>query len=54
MSDAKNKKCAHLLCSCAPREGSKYCSASCEDSKNSTEIACECGHASCTGVVDGV
>jgi hypothetical protein len=54
MSDAKTNKCAHLLCSCAPREGSKYCSANCEAAKGSTEIACECGHAICTGVVDGV
>jgi hypothetical protein len=51
MSDAKTNKCAHPLCSCAAREGSKYCSSNCEAAKDSTEIACECGHSGCTGVV---
>jgi hypothetical protein len=27
----------------------KYCSQFCEDHKETTEIACECGHPGCTG-----
>jgi hypothetical protein len=51
MADDETKKCAHELCSCVAAEGSKYCSLSCEESKDTTEIACECGHPGCKGAV---
>jgi hypothetical protein len=28
-------------------EGSKYCSTFCEDSKDLTTLACDCGHPGC-------
>jgi hypothetical protein len=43
---AKNK-CAHPSCSCAAGNDSKYCSAYCEDAKDTTELACNCGHPGC-------
>ncbi len=42
-------KCKHESCSCTVEKGKNYCSQICEDSKNVTEIACECGHAGCAG-----
>ena len=51
MTDAKNKKCAHRLCSCIAPEDSKYCSPNCEAAKDTTDIACGCGHSGCTGAV---
>jgi hypothetical protein len=29
----------------------KYCSAYCEEHKDTTEIACECGHPGCKGEI---
>ena len=42
-------KCAHKMCSCMAAEGSKYCSPQCEDAKDLTTLACECGHPHCRG-----
>jgi hypothetical protein len=39
--------CGHEGCTCAPREGSKYCSLYCEGAKGTTELACGCGHPGC-------
>ena len=41
------KKCAHEPCTCQPREGSKYCSESCEQSSGTIHIKCNCGHPGC-------
>jgi hypothetical protein len=43
----KLEKCAHPICTCMAREDNKYCSAYCEDAKDTTEIACNCGHTTC-------
>ena len=45
----ETKKCKHMLCTCPAREGSDYCSDECEDSKDITDIACNCGHSGCGG-----
>jgi hypothetical protein len=42
-----DKKCAHELCNCQAREGSKYCSDSCEMSRGMTHLRCTCGHTEC-------
>jgi len=44
---SETKKCAHPACSCLARKDSKYCSQYCEDTGDTTEIACNCGHANC-------
>jgi hypothetical protein len=44
---ADQKKCAHAACTCMTNE--KYCSKFCEDHKDTTEIACDCGHPGCKG-----
>ena len=41
------KKCAHEGCKCTVGDGQKYCSTICEDSKDVTELVCECEHAAC-------
>ena len=41
------KKCEHPSCSCMTDH--KYCSKFCEDRKDTTEIACTCGHPGCKG-----
>jgi hypothetical protein len=51
MADTKNNKCAHRLCSCIAPADSKYCSTYCEAAKDTTDIACGCEHAGCTGSV---
>ncbi len=43
------KKCAHEACSCIAREGQKYCSTFCEDSKGVTTLKCDCDHPKCKG-----
>lgn len=41
--------CAHIPCSCLVDPGEKYCSDSCREAgSDETEIACECGHATCS------
>ena len=46
MADEKGK-CAHPACICTVPEGTKYCSTSCEDAKDTLEISCNCGHSGC-------
>lgn len=46
-SVADQKKCAHASCSCMTDK--KYCSTYCEEHKNTSEIACDCGHPGCKG-----
>ena len=41
------KKCAHPACSCLAADGKKYCSETCESSKDITELTCQCRHAGC-------
>ncbi len=41
------EKCKHPACSCRVAEGDDYCSTYCEDAGDTTEIACNCGHAGC-------
>jgi len=49
---AQTEKCAHPYCSCPAAEDSQYCSTICEESRETTEIFCDCGHADCEGGVD--
>ena len=42
-----NKECQHPACSCAPANGSDYCSSTCEDAKDTPELACQCQHPGC-------
>jgi len=44
---AETEKCAHPNCTCPTAGDSKYCSPYCEAAKDTTEIFCDCGHASC-------
>ena len=41
------EKCAHKICTCLAKNGSKYCSQQCEDSKDLTTLQCDCGHPHC-------
>jgi hypothetical protein len=43
----ETKKCEHPACTCMAPAESKYCSQSCEDAADMTEISCNCGHAGC-------
>jgi hypothetical protein len=43
----ETKKCEHPACTCMARAESNYCSQSCEDAADMTEISCNCGHAGC-------
>ncbi len=40
-------ECAHPACDCIAKDGSDYCSESCKDAGDLTEISCKCGHAEC-------
>jgi len=44
---ARKRKCAHPACECKVDSRSKYCSEYCKDAGDTTEIACNCGHAGC-------
>jgi hypothetical protein len=44
---AKNEKCAHPSCNCAPAQDSKFCSTLCEGNSTRPDIICGCGHAAC-------
>lgn len=46
---ATKDKCAHPACNCTAVDGSKYCSETCADAKDMTELACQCKHPSCQG-----
>jgi len=47
MATDTSTKCAHPECGCAPDDSSKYCSDSCKEAADLTEIACQCGHPGC-------
>jgi hypothetical protein len=48
MASEKAVKCSHPLCSCVTTSG-KYCSAECEATEKTPEIACACPHTGCKG-----
>jgi hypothetical protein len=48
MDSTKAEKCAHPLCSCVASAG-KNCSAECQATEKTPEIACACPHAGCKG-----
>ena len=48
MADER-KKCKHEGCSCMAAEGQDYCSPSCHDARDVTDIMCNCGHPDCAG-----
>ncbi len=43
----ETQKCAHASCTCTVADGAKYCCQLCEDSKDVTELSCDCKHAGC-------
>jgi hypothetical protein len=47
MSTAISEKCAHPACGCDTLKDTKYCSQSCQEAADLTEIACQCGHVAC-------
>ncbi|HEY0545639.1 MAG TPA: hypothetical protein VGC91_09705 [Pyrinomonadaceae bacterium] len=47
MADEDNT-CKHPSCSCPTPEGKDYCSAYCENAKDTAEIGCDCGHPGCS------
>lgn len=53
MSDTP-KNCAHSICTCKAKEGSKYCSQFCEDAAGTTTIACDCPCGTCGGHASGI
>ncbi len=55
MTAPEQKTCAHEPCTCPVKEGEKYCGETCRDAgKGEVEIACECGHATCTTSIEEV
>lgn len=55
MATPEQITCAHIPCTCAVEEGKKYCSESCRDAgSEEVEIACECGHATCSTSIEEV
>ena len=49
MKDFEENTCAHIPCTCVVARGQKYCSDSCKEAgSEEVEIACECGHATCS------
>jgi len=47
MATTEAKKCKHPACRCMAPADSDYCSPYCHDAKDTTEIACNCGHPGC-------
>ena len=47
MTEKEKGVCAHPPCNCPVPEGEKYCGAYCEGAEDTSEIICNCGHASC-------
>ena len=43
----EQKKCEHPACNCMISDEENYCSPYCDDAADTTEIACNCGHAGC-------
>jgi hypothetical protein len=46
---AQAKKCKHAACNCMTSDGKDYCGDRCKDSKNMTELTCQCNHPECKG-----
>jgi len=49
---AEAKKCAHPSCECMVNPGGphgKYCSNYCEQSRDKTDLRCDCNHPACRG-----
>jgi hypothetical protein len=42
-----NETCAHPACTCIPPKGERYCSETCKDAKDMTELRCGCNHPEC-------
>jgi len=42
-----NETCAHPACTCVPAVGERYCSTTCKDAKDMTELKCGCNHPEC-------
>ena len=53
MSSETSPKCAHPACGCLTIKDSKYCSQSCQEAADLTEIACQCGHPGCAAQARG-
>jgi len=49
MSVETLNKCAHPACGCGTTKDSNYCSQSCKEAADLTEIKCQCGHSGCKG-----
>lgn len=47
MTTNEVKKCAHPACSCPVADAEKFCSDSCKDAGDMTEISCNCEHDAC-------
>jgi hypothetical protein len=55
MTTPEENTCAHVPCTCVVESGKKYCSESCSDAgSDELEIACECGHATCSTSIEEV
>jgi hypothetical protein len=49
MNYPEQSRCEHIPCSCVVGPGEKYCSDRCREAgSDEVEIACECGHATCS------
>jgi hypothetical protein len=49
MKDLEQNTCAHIPCTCVVERGEKYCGDFCKNAgSEEVEIACECGHATCS------
>jgi hypothetical protein len=55
MTTPEQNTCAHIPCTCVVEAGEKYCGDSCRDAgSGEVEIACECGHATCSTSIEEV
>jgi hypothetical protein len=55
MTTPEQNTCAHVPCTCVVESGKKYCGESCSDAgSGDVEIACECGHATCSTSIEEV
>ena len=53
MKDLEQTTCAHIPCTCVVDPGEEYCSDFCRDAgSEEVEIACECGHATCSMIAE--
>lgn len=52
MSVKTSHDCEHPACGCPKTKGSNFCSDSCKDAADLTEIACQCGHPGCPSTLN--